>query len=116
MLFDKIVDDSFRALYYPFYRVDSSVEQITKQADGSTKISLVVPGYSKEDFSLEVKENGTLVLATTESCTNKKLQYTWTLSGDVDVKGITCECKNGILTILLQQKKKVDKSRLIEIQ
>jgi HSP20 family molecular chaperone IbpA len=97
----RIIDDAF--VY----------DSVTKQDNGSTKIEVVVPGYSKEDLKLDISNN---VLTLTSELKDKKFSRKWRLSDSIDIKSITAECKNGILSIIVQEKSKQDKTRLIEIK
>lgn len=106
----RMVDNIFA---FPYMSLDASsgYDYVTSDKDG-TKITVVVPGFSKEDLSLNVNDN---YLTLTSKVEDKKLTRTWRLADLADTKSIKAECKNGILTINIPLKTKSDKSRNVEI-
>lgn len=115
----RMIDNIFALPTYTSFFYDDRVnryhEQVMNHDNGATKITVLVPGLAKEDFTLQAKQDGTLVLQTKQEVKDK-LTKTWHLSDDADVKAITAECKNGLFTITVPVKtNKPDKTRTIEI-
>lgn len=110
----KLVDNVFTFPYSLEAFQDSfAYDSIKANKDGSTTISVVVAGFSKEDLELVVGE-GRLSLSSKDK--EKRLSKFWNLADTADTKNITAECKNGILNITIAGKQKQDKSRTIEIK
>ena len=111
---DKMIDDVFAVPHIRWSTPEKNpVDEFSTEKDGSTKITVYVPGFAKEDFNLQVSDSN-LKLTTKDE--NKKLSRSWKLSDSADTKNISAECKNGILTVNIPVKAKVDKSRTIEIK
>lgn len=106
----RMVDNIFT---FPYATLDatSGYDHVVSDKEG-TKITVVVPGFSKEDLKLSVNDS---YLTLTSNLEDKKLTRTWRLSDLADTKTIKAECKNGILTINVPLKSKSDKSTNIEI-
>jgi HSP20 family protein len=114
---DKIIDNAFRsAMYGNTYTTSTGYsENIVNNKDSST-LSLAVPGFSKEDIELEVKEEGLLTIKFLKQNEFFKTQHkSWTLSEDIDVENVTAECKDGLLTVILPKLKRLPSSRKVEI-
>ena len=118
----KMIDNLFPTADMTNYRLwwpgdvsHFSHEEVTSEKDGSTKITILVPGLSKEDFDLQVTQDGSLHLSTKKDIT-KVINRTWRLSDRADVKSISAECKNGVFTMHVPVKAKLDKSRQIDIK
>lgn len=88
-------------------------DSIETSKDGSTTISVVIPGFAKEDLQLNINDNKLVLSSKPE---NKNLKRSWTITDSADIKNISAECKNGILTINIPVKAKPDKSRTVEIK
>jgi HSP20 family molecular chaperone IbpA len=73
-------------------------DEIVKMDDGSYKLVVEVPGYSREDVTLTAKEKN-LVIELRHTDKDKTLTYR--LGKDIDTDKITASCKDGLLTILL---------------
>lgn len=73
-------------------------EEITQLDDGSYKIDIEVPGYSKEHIDIVAKEGYLFLVLKQENKKERKLTYR--LSPKIDPTKITANCKNGILTVL----------------
>lgn len=85
---------------------------VSTEKDGSTKINVVIPGYSKEDLKLEMVDN---ILKLSSDLESKKFVRQWKISDTVDPKKIKADCKNGILSIVLSPRDKKDKTTTITI-
>jgi HSP20 family molecular chaperone IbpA len=107
----KFIDDAFIYSYKDVighgYVYDS-----VKSDEASTKIEVVVPGYSKEELKLEVFDD---ILKLSCDIKDKKFSRKWKLDSSVDVESIKAENKNGILSISLM-KKKENKTKYITIE
>lgn len=82
---------------YQWNTVSNQVnDEITIEKDGSYKLTLEVPGFSREDLNLTVKE-GTLVVEMKRESKKKKAIYR--LGKNIDQDHIKANCKDGLLTI-----------------
>lgn len=70
-------------------------------------IKLVVPGYGKEDFSINVEGNELNILV-------DKYKKVYTIGEGIDVSSISAKCVNGILTINLP--KKVADKKVVKVK
>lgn len=114
---EKIINNAFRSGMYGDSYVTSTgySENITNSKDSST-LSLAVPGISKEDIELELKEEGLLTIKFLKQNEFFNTQHrSWSLSEDVDIENVTAECKDGMLTVLLPRLKRLPSSRKIEV-
>lgn len=113
----KMVDDIFNMKSWQLDTVidDFYVEDsIRLEGDGSTTISVLVPGYSRDDLDLKISESRLFLASNKED--KKKISRTWKISDIVDKKNIKAECKNGILTITLRVAKENDIGHKIDIK
>jgi HSP20 family molecular chaperone IbpA len=111
-LINKVIDNSFTFPYtVETFHNGLAYDEVKTETDGTIKINVIVPGFSKEQLSLTVKEN-TLCLKSKEG--NKINKY-WKIGNNDDIDKITAECKNGILTISIPAKPKVDNTKNITI-
>lgn len=111
--------------------VSSKREQTMKcdiyEEDNSYHIEMDIPGFSKEDISVEV-DNGYLIIRVSksneESNDNKKYirrervygKYERSFYlGDVNEDVVSAEFKNGILKIYVPKKEKVNNKKIIDI-
>lgn len=109
----KMLDEVFT---FPYGLVTDNafvIDSIKTEKDGSAKITVVVPGYAKEDLDLQVSNN-TLTLSSSDE--SKKFNRSWKLSEWVDLKNISAECKNGVLTVVLPVKQKTEKVLSVSIK
>lgn len=115
--FDKLLDTAFRS---PFYTTSTGTvtdyTHLVKDEKDSSTLTLAVPGLSKDDIDVEVKEDGILALRFHKQTDFFKTQHrSWTLGDDVDVENVTAECKDGVLTVLLPKAKRLPSSRKVNI-
>lgn len=109
----KMLDEVFTFPYQTRTLDDGFIyDLVSTEKDGTTKISVVIPGYSKEDLKLELTDN---VLKLSSEVENKKFSRQWRLSSNVDAKKIKADCKNGILSIFVSLVDKKDKTTTITI-
>jgi len=73
-------------------------DEIVQEADGSYKLTVEVPGFSRENVSLTTK--GTQLVINLQRPEKDKKTLTYHLGSKVDASGITATCKDGILTVL----------------
>ena len=78
---------------------NGTVNNITTTPDGTVKIEEEVPGFSKEDVTVLLKEGRLSVSLKREG--RKEKYFTYHVSSKVDTTKITASCKDGILTMLL---------------
>ena len=71
-------------------------DEVTVEKDGSFKLVLEVPGFSREDVKLTVKENTLTVELNREG---KQRKATYALSKHIDQDNIKASCKDGLLTV-----------------
>jgi HSP20 family molecular chaperone IbpA len=113
----KMVDDIFNVNLWQLNGIvdDFYVQDSVKfEKDGSTTITIFVPGYSREDLDLKISESRLFLSSNKED--KKKISRTWKISDIVDKKNIKAECKNGILTITLRVAKENDIGHKIDIK
>lgn len=109
----KMLDEVFTFPYQTRNLNDAFIyDLVSTEKDGSTKISVVIPGYSKEDLKLEMLDN---TLKLSSDLENKKFVRQWKLNDTIDAKKIKADCKNGILTISLSPRDRKDKTINITI-
>lgn len=114
-ILNKMLDDAFAFPYQTRVLDDAFIyDSIKTEKDGTTKIDVVVPGYSKEDLKLEIIDN---ILKLSSELENKKFVRQWRLteSISIDPNKIKADCKNGILSISLSPRDKKDKVSSITI-
>jgi HSP20 family protein len=110
-----------------FLETPSFIERsITKRTnvitnDDDYRIQVAVPGISKEDIKITVK-NSVLSISYENQKTNDETFFftssfnkQYTLPDDVDEKSITSKLENGILEIVIPRSKKKSNERLITI-
>lgn len=114
---DKFIDNAFRsAMYGDVFTTSTGYKDLIRDEKEKSVISLAVPGLSKDDIDLEVKEEGLLTLKF-----SKKTDFfdrghrSWTLPEDIDVENVKAECKDGLLTVTLPKVKRLPTSRKVEI-
>jgi HSP20 family molecular chaperone IbpA len=73
-------------------------DEVTHEADGSCKLTIEVPGYSRENVSLATK--GSQLVITLQRPEKNKKTLTYRLGSKVDISAISSSCKDGILTVL----------------
>ena len=114
---DKFIDNAFRnAMYGDVFTTSTGYKDLVRNEKESSVLTVAVPGVSKEDIDLELKEEGLLMLSF-----KKKTDFftsthkSWTLPEDIDVENVTAECKDGLLTVTLPKTKRLPSSRKVEI-
>ena len=114
---DKFIDNAFRtAMYGDVFTTSTGYKDLVRNEKEKSSISIAVPGISKEDIHLEIKEDGLLILAfDKQNDFFSSGQKTWTLPEDIDVENVTAECKDGLLTVTLPKVKRLPSSRKIEV-
>jgi len=71
-------------------------DEVVVEKDGSYKLTLEVPGFSRENVKLSIKENALNIELKQEQ---KQRKVTYRLGKDVDQNKIKATCKDGILTV-----------------
>lgn len=86
------------------YRFNSEI----KLEDGTLHMTFDVPGFSKDDISVEFRDNrGHHELCINGSVGDRKFNKQYNLAGDYDIKNTTATVTNGVLTIEIPKKEKV---------
>ena len=109
-----------------FYETPNFIERSVKRTnvinnENDYRVELAVPGLSKEDINVKVKDNILTISHEKEKTDDKSFYFTnsftkeYTLPDDSDVKGITATVVNGILVTTIPKDKKKIKERVIEI-
>ena len=114
---DKFIDNAFRtAVYSDVFTTSTGYKDLVRNDKEKSVISLAVPGISKNDIRLEVKEDGLLTLSfDKQNDFFRSADKTWTLPEDIDVENVTAECKDGLLTVTLPKLKRLPSSKKIEV-
>lgn len=108
--FAQTVDKTARTQVY-----DSRLKANISEVDDKYVISLAIPGVSKSEINLEVKDQS-LTIAVPKQENNEEVNFKWRefdysttkrtfkLSNAIDTSSIKAEMANGILTITLTKK------------
>lgn len=115
---DRLLDNAFHTAWYgDVYTNSTGYRDLVREEKDKSTITISVPGISKDDIDLQVKEEGLLELTI-----NKKTDFfnhkqkSWSLSEDIDAENITAECKNGLLVISLPRAKRIASTKKIDIK
>jgi len=123
---EELFDDDF--FHRPFEMVEKQMKADVVQKDGELEFTIDLPSYSKDEISIDL-ENGYLMVAAEkkqekEEKDEKKylvrervygrVQRSWYV-GNVDKDSVKAEFKDGILSIVVPEKKQEEK-KLIEIK
>ena len=116
--FDKIFDSLFNN-YADYGTLSFNKGVQIKTDDENYSILVAVPGLSKEDMKISVKDK--LIHISYEGQEKDlgfvdKFKRSYTVPEDVEEKSISAKVENGILEILLPKNKKKVTERLIAIQ
>jgi HSP20 family protein len=109
-----------------FYETPSFIERSIKRTniitnDTDYRVQIAVPGLSKEDIKITIKDSVLSVVYENEK-EDENLYFTtsfkkaYTLPDDADEKNITGKSENGILEIVIPRIKKKTNERIIEIK
>lgn len=100
-MIDNVFDSVFNESLHSFGMPVDFYTSVSKSDKDQYLIELVVPGLSREDTEILVK-NDILSVKYLKSPHRMSTKGShWRLPDDVDVESIVAECKNGILTITL---------------
>lgn len=115
--FDKLLDNAFRySLYEDCSTNHTGYSGLIKNEKDFSTITLAVPGLSKDDIELEVKDEGVLCLKFLKQTDFfRQKSRTWTLSDEIDIDNVAAECKDGMLTVMLPKVKKQPVTRKISV-
>lgn len=111
--FNDLIDSAFKTALYGNNRYTSATDPgLIKNGKEQATLSLAVPGLTKEDIELEVKEEGVLELKfLKQNDFFRSKERSWSLSEDIDIDSVTAECKDGMLTITLPKLKPLPPSK-----
>lgn len=82
--------------------------------DEATTLSVDVPGLTREQLQLRI-EDAQVQLSSVEGAP-RQVQRSWQLPHPIDADASTAKLENGVLTLVLAQRKPVDKSVTLAIQ
>lgn len=124
---ERILDHLFSDRFFDDYLPKTTnVPFDVVETDDEYKIDLLLAGFEKEDFSLEV-EDGKLIISgerkeSEDTKYNVKQSYfgiikkTFTLPKDVVVDKIDAEYVNGVLKVKVPKDRELIRSKLIEVR
>jgi HSP20 family protein len=114
---DRVLDDTYLKADRNFGSYKNT--NITKN-ESEYKIQLAVPGLSKEDIKISLKESVLTISFDKEKTDDNftftsSFQRTYELPDDVDEKNISGSVENGVVEIILPKSKKKSVERLISL-
>lgn len=74
------------------------LDEVVQQDDGSYRMDIAVPGYSKENIEMVAKDGYLNITLKQENRKDKNLTYK--LTNKIDTTKISASCNNGVLTVL----------------
>jgi HSP20 family molecular chaperone IbpA len=106
----------FITLYYRKINCNFNykIEKKNNENEKILSITVYVPGFSKEDLELNIKNNNSLLELSYKKGNETKRFHSFTLAQEYDVSKLEAECKNGLLTIKIPEKLQITKK--IEIK
>lgn len=129
--FVRSFDDLFtRGSFFPTGRMNTgNIPSVNvKETDQAYHIEMAVPGMSKEDFKVAVKEDSLVISSekkstseeSNEKFTRKEWSYnsfsrSFSLPETVNREGIQAEYENGVLKVVLPKVEEVIKNKTIEV-
>jgi HSP20 family protein len=109
--FDKVFDEAY-------LKVDNRINSNITATEDGYKILLSVPGLSKDDVKISLKENKLTISHEKEgdefTFTNS-FKKSYNVPDDVDEKSISGSVENGVIEIILPKSKKKSVERLISL-
>lgn len=81
---------------------DNKLAYLKQKDDNNYQLEIEVPGYSKENIDLSVKEGKLYVNANREGKSTKTFVYK--LSNKINTKNLSASCKDGVLIVNLPLK------------
>jgi HSP20 family protein len=81
----------------------------------SLKVIVEVPGFTKENLTIEIDEDGKQITLNGE-CENRKIDQTITLPSKIETKQIKSSIHNGVLEIVAKKLKKAEKKHKVKIE
>lgn len=96
-----------------FAKPSTIADVVSLLDDGSYKLEIEVPGFSKENISLLTKDGQLYVTLNHANKPEKKFSYK--LNNKIDPDSIKATCKDGILTVVCPLRESVTKSVTIVI-
>jgi HSP20 family protein len=119
-------DPFFSDMLELFYETPSFIERSIKKSnivtnDEDYRIQIAVPGLSKEDIKITIKDSILSIIYENEkevanSYFTTSFKKLYTLPDDSDDKNITGKVENGIIEIIIPRSKKKINERIIEIK
>ena len=104
----------------PRLRKPSAIETKVSKNDDDYKVIMPVPGLTKEDLTIKIKDGVLKISYETKDDTTlysfvSSFQKSYRIPDDVDEKHIRGSVENGILEISLPKSRKKNSERLIEL-
>lgn len=113
-IFNDLIDEMFE--FHNHNSLTFSKTSVSKTDDGLA-VSILLPGFNKDEVKVSTQDDELIIEANTErefpKFLSKNVKKTYVLQ-DVDTDNVSASLENGILTILLKNKKKT-KGRTISI-
>ncbi len=109
--FDKVFDEAY-------YRANNRISSNVSTTEDGYRILLSVPGLSKEDVKIALKESTLTISYEKESDEFSfvgSFKKSYNVPDDVDEKNINGSVENGVIEILLPKSKKKSVERLISL-
>lgn len=102
MLRNRLSDDFFEGLFLPTFNTMFE-SNFSKNEDGDTIMEIEVPGFNKENLAIEVIDG---IMTIQGETATRKVFKRYSLNG---VEDISASIKDGILTLIFVEQKKVAK-------
>ena len=120
-------DDSTPSLFRKNRYLSNLGSTNVQENENEYKVEIQVPGFKKEDITLEVENNYLTISGKVENkkeSDNYKLKEfnretfyrSFTLPDNIDSDNINAECKDGILTLSIKKKEIVSNKKVLEIK
>lgn len=119
-IYNDSLKDVLNTVFDKDFSKNTSVKFIEK--DGKYLIYLSVPGLSKEDLTISVKDDLVTIKYKKENNEDEKFSFinsfnkSYFIPNDVSEEDISANVKNGILEIILPKSKEKNKERIISLE
>lgn len=109
-LFDRVFEDTWDNTSNYLFKIPSNIGiESKKNEDGSLSLSFDVPGINQEDLSIEIDKGILTVKGTRKTDISEvSLQKSYSISDQYETENISAELKNGILSLKLSKKEKIE--------
>ena len=121
---NNFINLGFPNIFDLLYETPNFIEKTIKRTniienDDNYQIEVAIPGLSKEDIDIKVKDS--IISISYEKKDDKNFIFTnsfnkeYTLPDDVSIKSITAKVENGVLLVMIPKDKKKTNERVIKI-